>query len=237
MSVEVRDCATESELMGEVASRWVELVRLNPRLSVALSGGRVARPLFESVVGLALKQNVVFEAVEVFWADERCVPPEHPDSNYGLALEFLVRPLGIPARRVHRIRGEDDWGVAAREAERELLEVVGRGEAGPPVLDLALLGMGEDGHVASLFPGVRSGGAALEGVYQAVVGPKLPVRRITLSYGVLAAAVEVWVVVAGCGKAAALSRALQGDPELPLGRLLQMRSATRVFVHPAREGR
>ena len=90
--------------------------------------------------------------MDFFWGDERCVPPNHPDSNYRLADDALLRPLGIGPERLHRIYGELEPAVAARAAEAELRAAGPVPPTEQPVLDLVLLGMGEDGHVASLFP-------------------------------------------------------------------------------------
>ena len=196
---------------------------------MALSGGRIAGRFFAAVVALAPKLCPLVARVEFFWADERCVPPDHPESSFALAQRALLRPLGVAPQRIHRLQGElaPDLAAQAGEAEvRRWLPVNGRGQ---PVFDLVLLGMGEDGHVASLFPGAPAAVAASAAVYLAVIGPKPPRQRITLGYAPLAAAREVWVLVSGPGKEAALRESLHPRGRTPLARVLQSRPATVIM--------
>ena len=109
-------------------------------------------------------------------------------------------PLGIPAHHIHRIRGETPPGAAAAQAETELRDLAPPGQGGQPVLDLVFLGMGEEGHVASLFPGEPPEIVASPAVYRPVTASKPPPRRITLGYPAIAAARQVWVLAAGPGK-------------------------------------
>ena len=124
---------------------------------------------------------------------------------------------------------ERDEAFAVQQAEAELCRVAELNEQGQPELDLVFLGMGEDGHVASLFPGDTE---ALEtlAVYRAVTGPKPPPRRITLGYPALAAAREVWVLASGEGKKEALQASLEPTGNTPLARVLQSRSNTEIFT-------
>ena len=163
--------------------------------------------------------------VHFFWADERCVPPDNPESNYRTARELLFEPLAIPLSHIHRIRGEDDPGAAAKSASDELACIAGKNPQNVPILDLVILGMGEDGHVASLFPGAPS----QPGIYYPVIGPKPPPRRITVSYDVIIAARDVWVLVSGAGKQGALAGSLApGGGDTPLARVVQGRKRTRI---------
>jgi 6-phosphogluconolactonase len=188
--------------------------------TVAISGGRIASNLFKSIAQAAPKIN----HVHFFWADERCVPPDHADSNYRAARELLFEPLGTPDSHIHRIRGEDDPALAAKLASEELARFAPKDPSGLPILDLIFLGMGEDGHVASLFPGAPP----QPGIYYPVIGPKPPPERITLSYGIIAAARQVWVLASGQGKEAALRDSLAGGTT-PLARVLSERESTRIF--------
>lgn len=174
------------------------------RCSFALSGGKTVGPIYRILAGMKLP----WERVDFYFADERCVPPDNPESNYFLAEETLFRPGGISLQQVRRMEGErEDRDAAARDYEALL----------PPVLDVVLLGMGEDGHTASLFPGLASV-EEKERKVLAVVGPKPPPWRLTLTLPVLNAARNVLFAVAGEGKRDAARRVFSGE-DLPSGRI------------------
>jgi 6-phosphogluconolactonase len=124
------------------------------RLAIALSGGTTPMRVYSHLAATPGAGQLLNERAELFFSDERAVPPDHRDSNYGLARRMLFEPLGISEMRVHRMRGEaaDPGGEAARY-EAEIRQTIGTKAGGKPVFDLILLGMGEDGHTASLFPG------------------------------------------------------------------------------------
>lgn len=222
-------CSDAPSLAHQVAICFAEILRQRPKsnYTVALSGGRVAVPFFNECAGLVLKDDL--EQVHFFWADERCVPPDHQESNFALALKHLLAPLSVPAMNIHRIRGEAAPEAAAVEASKELMQVANVQE-GSPILDLVILGMGEDGHVASLFPGDPFTGVAGEPVYRAVVASKPPPNRITLGYTAILQARHVWVLVAGANKTEAAKKALHLNEDLPLGRVLKHRPGTRIFI-------
>ena len=133
----------------EAADRFVALARsalaAHGRFTVALSGGSTPKSVYEQLV----TQPIEWQHVHVFWGDERCVPPVHPDSNYGMAQRAWLAHINIPAQNVHRLQGELDPAQAAQQYEDELRAVLGT----LPRFDLILLGMGADAHTASLFPG------------------------------------------------------------------------------------
>lgn len=197
--------------------------------SVALSGGRIAGDLFLAITKLAAANPESLPQVEFFWADERCVGPDDPDSNFRLARERMLDPLEIPANRIHRIRGELQPHEAARLAEAELRQYLRAPAPSQPVLDLVFLGMGEDGHVASLFPREVEQLQNDPSAYRAVVGPKPPPNRITLGFSTLAAARQVWVLVSGAGKEVALAGSLSDFGTTPLAKVLQARHKTRIL--------
>lgn len=150
------------------------------------------------------------------------MPPDHPDSNFRMAHAQLLRPLGIDPVRIHRMRGEQaDLAAAARDYEEELAKTCGAADAGLPALDVVLLGMGADGHTASLFPHT----AALSEGRRAVVAsevPQLSTRRITITYPLIERARSSLVLVTGASKADVLAEVLEGpfDPQrLPSQRL------------------
>ena len=223
---------TPAALAEEVACRLTRRVQeaaaRGESFRLALSGGRISNDLFRALVALAADQDVrnAWGCVELFWADERCVPPDHPDSNYRAASEFLIVPLRISPHRVHRLEGELEPAEAAERASAELRAVVPQTDGELPILDLILLGMGEDGHVASLFPGADLSVVASRLPFLEVVGPKPPPRRVTMSYAQLAGGAAIWVLVAGQGKEIALRNSLRGGEITPLGTLLQRKSCT-----------
>lgn len=186
------------------------------RFSLALAGGSTPRRTYQLLAEPPHRQAVPWDRVEVFFGDERCVPPDDPGSNHRMAREALLGRVPIPASRIHRIRGEDpDPEAEAARYQEELRAVLGPAAR----LDLVLLGMGSDGHVASLFPGDQ----ALEErsrLVRAVVAPAPPPRRITLTLPALEAAAEVAFLVAGADKAERVADVLLGrDPALPAARV------------------
>jgi 6-phosphogluconolactonase len=139
--------------------------------------------------------------------------------------------LGIVADRIHRIRGEASPEEAAQHAEAELCRIAPLNGDGQPVLDLIFLGMGEDGHVASLFPGEPETALSDKAVYRVVRNsPKPPPVRITLGYATIAAARQVWVLASGAGKETALRESLKPEGQTPLARVLRSCPQAKVFT-------
>ena len=222
--------ADKVELAGHAAALWLErLAKRDPAkpFTVALSGGRIPRLLYELVVEQA--RPGAFENVHFFWGDERFVSTTDDESNYKLANEGLFQPLQIPLGQVHRVQTERSEAEAVQMAIEELQQFAVGQALGQPVIDLVFLGMGEDAHVASLFPGDTEAFES-QSVYRAVTGPKPPPRRITPGYPALAAAREVWVVLSGDGKADTLAAAMEPDSNLPIARVLRSRTHTRIFT-------
>lgn len=215
-------------LTSALARRWCDWVAAKPsgtRLTVALSGGRIMPQLYREMVRLSRSAGLTWKNVEFFWADERCVPPTDPESNYRPARETLFEPLAIPEAQIHRIHGELPPTQAARQADAELRAFLPQSS---PVLDLVLLGMGEDGHTASLFPGDPAADAHNQAFYRPVVASKPPPNRITLDFHPLIYARAVWVLASGSGKEEALRDSLAPGDLTPLGRVLAARSSTLV---------
>jgi 6-phosphogluconolactonase len=190
--------------------------------TVVLSGGSTPRMAYERAAALASD----WSRVDVWWGDERCVPPDDERSNYAMAAAALLDRLARPPRSVHRIRGERGKEEAADEYEREL---------GETLLDLVLLGVGPDGHVASLFPHAP----ALEEERRRVVGaePRLEpfVDRVTLTLPALRGAREILFLLAGAEKADAARRAFAGPPDAatPASLVRSERGSTRVVLDRA----
>ncbi len=162
--------------------------------SLCLAGGGTYGPVYRE---LARQAQLDWSRVEIWFGDERCVPSDDPASNYHMARQTLLDPVAIPAERVHRMHGEDPDRDAAARAYAAAL---------PPRLDLLLLGIGSDGHTASLFPG--SAALSAEARVVAVTGPKPPPQRLTITPPVIALARRVIVVAAGEGKAEAVAATL-----------------------------
>src|SRR4051794_31669439 len=151
---------TDAEAVGHTAAHEfvrcaIEASTERGRFTVALSGGSTPKRLYQFLADAPHRDRVDWSHVEVFWGDERCVPPEHPDSCYRMADEALLQKVPIPRDNIHRIQAENpDHDAAARDYQAEIARVFGVDPSGaPPVFDLVLLGMGPDGHTASLFPG------------------------------------------------------------------------------------
>ena len=204
-----RIVVVDASRLADAAAEWIAAaaeadVRDRGRCAIALSGGETPRPVYERLARDPLAARITWREVDIYFGDERAVPPRDPASNYGMAAATLLERVPIPAVRVHRMEAErPDRDAAAREYERIL----------PDRLDILLLGMGLDGHTASLFPG----SPAMEQQERLVVpvtGPKAPAERLTITSPVIAAARRVAVLVAGADKAATVARALQG-PERP----------------------
>ncbi len=180
--------------------------------SIALSGGHTPRATYEGLAG----RPIPWGQLEVFFGDERCVPPDVDGSNYKMAKEALFDAVSIPERQIHRIPGELAPPDAAAAAARDLVAVFGDGV---PSLDLILLGMGPDGHTASLFPGSAEVDVT-EGLTVPVHRPDLPQPwRVSFTLPVLNAAKRVMFLIDGADKAPMLPRALAHDPALPSGRI------------------
>lgn len=212
-----------------------EAARERGGFTFVLSGGTTPRLLYEELAKEPYASRVDWQQTHLFWGDERCVPPNHPDSNFALAYETLLSKVGVPPANVHRIPAETDSPkTAAENYEKSLREFFGVA-AEPdspqtsPSFDLVLLGLGEDGHTASLFPG----DAALEestkwavAVDGSTAAP--PVPRISLTLSVLNKARHVLFLASGAGKREVFQE-IRNNPEKvgypaarvePLGRLL-----------------
>ncbi len=213
--------------VGAAAAAWVaaELassVSSRGRASLVLSGGSTPRMLYQ-LLGTKFKELVPWPQVHVFWGDERYVPHDDARSNYRLAKEMLLDQIAIPAARVHPM--PTDFAApptAARAYESTLADYFSseappqtvEGPASrPPVFDVVVLGIGDDGHTASVFPG--STAMTSTHTVMAVTAPVEPPSRLTLTLPVLAAARHIGVLVTGRSKARALAAALAAEAETP----------------------
>lgn len=181
------------------------------RFIIALAGGSTPRPLYELLASPEFSAQLDWTRIEVFFGDERCVPPDDRRSNFRMAADALLAHVPLPADRIHRIHGEEDPAFAALHYVQELQAAFRCVEA--PRFDLILLGVGENGHTASLFPG----SAALRESVRLVVPQYVESQqewRITLTLPLLNAAAAVWVLAQGAAKAGVLQRILEG-PFMP----------------------
>lgn len=185
------------------------------RFSLCLSGGDTPVHTY-SVLASELRDSVPWEAVDVFWGDERCIPLDRPDHHFTMAWASLLSHVPIPPANIHRPGGEAaDPAAAATAYEAVLREYFGHPD-GFPSFDLVLLGMGEDGHVASIFPGSDGWAERARWVVDHyVVKRGERVRRLTLTMPVLAAARQVMLLVSGELKASMLSEVLCGEADVP----------------------
>jgi 6-phosphogluconolactonase len=201
------------------------------RFNVALSGGHTPEALFRVLASQEFRAQVDWGRVELFWGDERAVPPESKESNYGVARRELLIRVPIPGANVHRMEAErPNIGRAAQDYEDLLREKLPLDSRGFPRFDLIFLGLGPEGHTASLFPGVRGTRETSRWVSTPLV-PKLGARRMTLTMPVLNAGHRVMFLVAGAEKAEILYTVLAGTTEPPLpAQLVRVPDGQRIFL-------
>ncbi len=182
-------------------------IELFDEFSLVLSGGSTPKMLYELLASDEYRERIEWAKLRIFFGDERCVPPDHPDSNYRMARIALLSEVPIPGDNIYRMRGEIDPEAAAIEYGKMLKEKFA--DAGP---DLVLLGMGDDGHTASLFPQTT---ALKETSHRCVSNyvDKLGTWRITLTAPFINRADEVLVLVSGAAKASKLTEVLEGPRE------------------------
>jgi len=206
------DLSTLSQYAATQFNQLAELaVTQRGQFLTSLSGGSTPEALYRLLAQVPYGGKSWWQHTHLFWGDERCVPPDDPESCYGQVKRLLLDNIHIPAAQVHRIQGELPPGEAATRYIHELAEAAGTG-AGYPRFDLMLLGMGTDGHTASLFPGslVETAEAALAvtGQYQ-----DRPARRVTLSPAVFNAARQVFFMAVGANKADTLVKVITGPAD------------------------
>jgi 6-phosphogluconolactonase len=183
-------------------------VAANGIATLAISGGSTPKPMFENLAAAKLD----WSKIHIFWVDERCVPPDHEQSNFKMADATLLRPAGVPPGRAHRIYGELPPDEAAGKYVFEIQTVFSLAPGALPVFDLLHRGMGPDAHTASLFPGEPLI-ADRTGIAAHVWVEKMKMDRVTLLPGVLLAAVQTVLEVAGADKAEPLYEVLYGPDD------------------------
>ena len=183
---------------------------------IALSGGNTPRPVYARLAAMA--HDLPWDLVRITFGDERCVPPDDKESNFRMAWETLLAPAAVPEKSILRMRGEIDPQIAAQEYQEQLDFMAS--ERGEPIYihDLILLGLGDDGHTASLFPGT----AALEETIRRVVAnfvPRLNAWRLTFTFPLINRARHILFLVGAAKNPKLIERVLQGDRELPAARV------------------
>ncbi|MBI5670242.1 MAG: 6-phosphogluconolactonase [Chloroflexi bacterium] len=216
----VRSFADADALAQAAAEIIVEAAgKVSGAFALALSGGSTPKRLYHLLATDAYSHRIEWPRAHVFWGDERCVPPDDPTSNYHLARKTLLDHVPIPPENVHRIYGEQEPAQAAALYEQHLRTFFG----GPPRFNLILLGMGGDGHTASLFPHTPALAERERWVVASYYAQVQPSWRITLTLPAINAAARVLFLVSGVEKAETLCRVLEGEaaPEDLPARLVQ----------------
>ena len=214
-----------ADLFADLAD---QAISLNGRFSVALSGGQTPYRLYEILAGEPYKDKIHWGFVHIFWADERCVPPDDPRSNFRMARETLLDHVPLPLENIHPIQGDLAPAEAAAQYESVLRTYFGDH---PPVLDLILLGMGSNAHVASLFPHSPVLNEKKRWVAEISV-PGQDMYRVTLTPPLINLAGQVIFLVSGAEKSLALQRVLEGtyQPSEYPAQLIRSRGAYPVWL-------
>ena len=227
-------CADTPELARFTSRRFVDWawqsIAKDGNFYVALSGGSTPRELYRVLATPEFRAQVDWPRVHLFWGDERAVPPDSPESNYGMARRELLLRVPIPAANVHRMEAEDsNIGRAAHNYEAVLRKFLPIDNRGFPRFHLIFLGLGAEGHTASLFPGSKIVRETSRWVSTPLVA-KLGARRMTLTLPVLEGAQRIVFLVAGAEKASILHTVLcdHSDPPLP-AQMVKPRDGERLF--------
>lgn len=215
------EVAKDPEALARRVARWLTdlAIASSDRFAICLSGGSTPRRLYQLLAESPYREALPWDRLHWFWGDERFVPWDHPDSNYGMVRAALLARAPIPPQNIHGIPTSGTPEEAARAYERALMTYYGSESLDParPLFDVMILGLGPDGHTASLFPGT----AALEERRRwavEVVGAK-PEVRITLTYPPIESSRQAAFLVAGADKREVLTRTLAGNRALPAARI------------------
>src|SRR5580658_8753022 len=211
------DVSADPAALAQRVAQWiVDLACATPgRFAIALSGGSTPKRLYQMLATPPLVGAMPWDRVHLFWGDDRFVPWDDPNSNYAMARDAMIAHVPIPPKNVHGIPFQDTPQTAAAEYERTLKAYYGADKLDPAraLFDVVLLGMGPDGHTASLFPGKP----ALDEMSRWVIGVPEPglnpfVPRVTLTYPALHSSRSAAFIAAGADKTAMMRRVLAGEP-------------------------
>lgn len=238
MAVEVKIVPDNTALARTAAQKFHSLseaaVKERGRFSVALSGGNTPRSVYSLLA--SEHKELPWHAIHVFFGDERHVPPDHPDSNFRMASESLLSKVAIPEKNIHRVCAELDPDAAAGNYDEQLRDYFHLIDHDWPRFDLVLLGLGDDGHTASLFPGSSAVNDSSKRVAANWV-EKLQTFRITLTFPVLNSAAEVIFLVSGEGKAQILSEVLRPGARKYPAQCVQPKSGRLLWLADQDAGR
>lgn len=215
VTVTYRVSSTPAEVATAAAQLFtqsaIDAINARGRARIAISGGTTPKAMFTLLADPAqpFARQVPWQKLDLYWVDERCVPPDHPDSNYRMTSEALLSKVPLAPERVHRMEGELDPAVAAARYESTIRNTFRLEGAETPTFDLILLGMGDDGHTASLFPHTE----AINDLTDIVTANHVPQKdtwRITLTWPVINQGREVAFLIEGAAKAQVLHDVLLG---------------------------
>jgi 6-phosphogluconolactonase len=201
------------EISQELTSRLYQLVNQDGKnkINIVLSGGSTPLKFYEYLTQTDVE--IDWSKIHLFWGDERCVPPDHEESNYGQANRSLITKINIPSENIHRIRGEDDPVQDVQRYEDEIRQNVPANENGWPQFDWILLGMGDDGHTASIFP-ETSAVYDFKSLCLTAQHPKTGQMRVSLGINVINQARRVSFLVTGKSKADLIARILNREEDV-----------------------
>jgi 6-phosphogluconolactonase len=238
IAVEYRVYDSADALSRAAAAHFLEsaqaAVRARGRARIAVSGGHTPKTTFELLANPAepFLKAMPWERIELYWVDERCVPPDHPDSNYRMTREAMLSKAPLKSEQVFRVEGELEPDVAAARYEGTIRNQFRLEGAETPRFDVLALGMGDDGHTASLFPHT----AALHELSRIAIANHVPQQkeswRVTLTWPVIVEASDLFFLIEGKSKADPLHRVLQGpyDPETLPSQLIQPKSGQLLYL-------
>jgi 6-phosphogluconolactonase len=221
MAVDITVFDRSEELFKKAAEKIItigrEAIRSDGLFTLTLSGGNTPKGVYTALASAEFKNELEWGKVHFFWGDERPVVQTHPESNYRMAKESLLNHVSIPQSNIHRIAGEEDSMLAAQQYEDEMREFFKLSDGEVPALDLILLGMGDDGHTASLFPDSEAIKINDRLVVENYV-KKLNTHRITFTFPLINNAKNVLFLVTGSSKSKAVRQVLRhsdSEPVLP----------------------
>lgn len=227
--IDIRVYSSSQELVSSLAEHLNKLsndcVSKGTRAHIALSGGSTPKNLFKYLANSDYANSIHWPRLHFWWGDERCVPPDHTDSNYREANELLLKRIDIPTQNIHRIRGEAKAEIEAERFATEMKQHIPLSD-GCPKFDWVMLGMGEDGHTASLFPNqtnYQSGALSVIAEH-----PNSGQQRISLSASLISNAKKISYLVLGESKQTMVQKCLAdaGQQDLPAAKIRSKQGVT-----------